>query len=139
MKVLFTIFCVLTILFVGGCGLMMLSMESFSSADIMTLVVAAMFAAVVAANIVFIAFAHSSNPRRGRNLKNAALIYAVLFAVSVLIVANANASDSILTSILLTVSGFAAVKIVFAFFLGAKMENDDQSAAALAPNDEEKP
>jgi glucan phosphoethanolaminetransferase (alkaline phosphatase superfamily) len=134
MKVLFTIFCVLTILFVGGCGLMMLSMEPISSADIMTLVVIAMFVAVVAANIIFIAFAHSSSPQRGRNLRNAALIYAALFAVSVLVVANSNATESILTAILLTVSGFAAVKIIFAFFLGAKIEKDDERAAL--PTDE---
>lgn len=54
MKVLFTVFCVLTSLFVGGCGLMLVGMGGTQGSDPMTLLVAAVFVTVVVANIIFI-------------------------------------------------------------------------------------
>lgn len=131
MKVLFTVFCILTGLFVGGCGLMLLSMGGASGNDPATILVSALFISVVAANIIFIIFANSKSPTRGKNLKMAAIIYAVLLAAALVIIGNSQGNDSILQAILLTIAGFAAVKIIFAFLLGAKMAKDDETAAAL--------
>lgn len=133
MKVLFIIFCVLTGLFVGGCGLTLLSMGGSPGTDPMTIFVSALFVSVVVANIIFIVFANSASPKRGKNLKTAAIIYAVLLAVSFLIIGNSQANDAILSGILFTVAGFAAVKIIFAFLLGAKMAKDDETAPAPPP------
>ena len=133
MKVLFTAFCILTGLFVGGCGLMLLSMGGASGSDPMAILVSALFVSVVAANVIFIVFANSKSPTRGKNLKTVAMIYAILLAVSLLIVGNSQGNDAILQAILLTVAGFAAVKIIFAFLLGAKMAKDDETAAAPPP------
>ena len=130
MRVLFTVFCILTGLFVGGCGLMLLSMGGVSGNDPGTILVSALFVTVVAANIIFIVFANSKSPNRGKNLKIAAIVYAILLAVSLLIVGNSQGNDAILQAILLTVAGFAAVKIIFAFLLGAKMAKDDESSPA---------
>ncbi|MEO6607148.1 MAG: hypothetical protein ABIN69_01615 [Aestuariivirga sp.] len=140
MKVLFTVFCILTGLFVGGCGLMLMSMGGVAGNDPVTLLVSALFVSVVVANIVFIVFANSKSPNRGKNLKTAAIIYAVLLAVSLLIVGNNQRNDSILEAILLTVAGFATVKVIFAFLLGAKLAKDDETKAAPpSPGEEVSP
>jgi hypothetical protein len=136
MKVLFTVFCVLTSLFVGGCGLMLIGMVGTQGSDPMTLLVSALFVTVVVANILFIFFANSKSPNRGRNLKSASLAYAVLLTVSFLIIGTGPQNDSILTSILFTLAGFAAVKIIFAFLLGAKFAKDDELPAVPHPTDD---
>ena len=71
-------------------------------------------------------------------MKSASLVYAVLLAVSFLIVGNSPQSDSVLTSILFTLAGFAAVKIIFAFLLGAKFAKDDESTT-VPPSSPDEP